>query len=440
MKKIINKLLALSLITTASLYATNGDNLIGLGAKSRAMGGTGVGVSHGAESALANGAMINTVEGTEITFGGFMFLPVMKSDLTLSGFVLGEGAQSAADFNGIPEVSIAHKLNDNWHIGIGMFGAAGMGVDYRDTESATGNLGMVTSLLLFKFAFPVAYTTGGLTLSVTPVIAWGVLDMNYAIPGLDNYASVGGGLSQTFGFELNTGMAYDFATLGFSGLKMGMIYHSSLEMEFSNVISHATAPFETFVGINPLGDILEQPAEYGIGFSYTVEEHTMAFDYRFVPWSTAAVYGTMGWNDANILALGYRYNTEEYILRFGFNYAKSVVQNDPKGKDDPKIAAFNMMNALGFPATGESHLTAGGTYIINEHFSIDVGLVYMPETTFNANIGGLAKAPLLKEYTAGIETLASAVDFLTGSDSIREATIKTTHQETSASFQLVFNF
>jgi len=64
------KLVTLSLIAATTLHATNGDNLIGIGAKSRGMGGTGIAVSHGAESALANPALITSVEGTEISFGG----------------------------------------------------------------------------------------------------------------------------------------------------------------------------------------------------------------------------------------------------------------------------------------------------------------------------------------------------------------------------------
>ena len=437
MKKTITKVVALSLIASASLYATNGDHLIALGAKARAMGGTGIAVSHGAETILSNGSMINTVEGTEITFGGFGFLPVMSSDLTLTNLIFQTASESAAKFNGIPEVSIAHKVNDNLHIGVGMFGAAGMGVDYRDTDGQLGNLGMVTSLLIFKFAFPVAYTTGGLTVSMTPVVAWGVLDMNYAIPGTGNFGSVGSGLSQTFGFAGNVGMSYDFASMGMRGLKVGAIYHSSLAMEYADNIEHATIPFgPSGAGIDgfPLGRTLEQPAEMGAGFSYTSGEHTLAFDYKFVPWSSTEGYGDFLWEDGNVFAMGYRYETDEYALRFGFNYGKSVVQNVEGGKDNAKLAAINLMNALGFPATGETHMTAGGTYVINEHFSIDLGLVYMLEKSITFDIGGLVKAPLIDDLG-----LVGPVLSTLNLDS-KGARVTTSHQETSASGQLVFKF
>ena len=67
--------IALSLLTSTLLHATNGDHLISVGAKARGMGGTGIALSHGAESSLSNPALITSVEGTEISFGGTLFMP-----------------------------------------------------------------------------------------------------------------------------------------------------------------------------------------------------------------------------------------------------------------------------------------------------------------------------------------------------------------------------
>ena len=442
MKKSLTKLVALSLITSASLYATNGDNLIGLGAKSRSMGGTDIAVSHGAESILSNGAMITSVEKTEITFGGFMFLPTMKTDLTATGILTGEGSQSAADFNGIPEVSIVRKMNDNLWVGIGMFGAAGMGVDYRDTQGGTGNLGMVTSLLLFKFAMPVAYKKSGFTASVVPVIGWSLLDINYAAPFTANFGAVGGGLAQTFSISGNLGISYDFGEVGIDGLTFGAIFNGPLKMSFSDVISHATEPFAV-AGVfdKAFGDDLEQPAEYGVGFSYTKGPHTVGFDYKFVNWADAAGYGDFGWENGNVFAAGYRYETDKYAVRMGYNYGKSVVQNDPAGKTDKTAAGLNLLNVLGFPGTAEHHLTMGGTYKFTEMFSIDVGLVYQVESELEVDVGGLADvlaADALKDFVG--KTIAD-----TGASLARDAikkglTVTNTHQETSLSFQLVFDF
>ena len=118
----LTKIIALSLITATAIHATNGDNLIGIGAKSRGMGGAGIGVSHGAESALTNPALITSVNRTEISFGGTLFSPTITT--TLNGApgapVPPQSAyESDADLNMIPEVSIATKVDDNFYIGVG---------------------------------------------------------------------------------------------------------------------------------------------------------------------------------------------------------------------------------------------------------------------------------------------------------------------------------
>jgi len=122
---------ALALGTT-SVYATNGSNLIATGAKARAMGGTGIGVAHGAESALANVSLITDIEKTEVSFGGMFFMPDVSNKDSINLGQLGDEsgtATSAADLNVIPEVSIATKINDNFYMGIGIWGTAGMGGD-----------------------------------------------------------------------------------------------------------------------------------------------------------------------------------------------------------------------------------------------------------------------------------------------------------------------
>ena len=116
----MRKTIKLALITamalgTTSVYATNGSALIGMGAKARGMGGVGISMSHGAESALSNPALITDVQDTEISFGGTIFMPNVTYD---NG--MGAGAKdSDADMNVIPEVAVASKIGDNIYLGVG---------------------------------------------------------------------------------------------------------------------------------------------------------------------------------------------------------------------------------------------------------------------------------------------------------------------------------
>jgi long-chain fatty acid transport protein len=394
----LGKLIALSLIASATLHATNGDNLIAVGAKARGMGGTGIAVSHGAESSLGNGAMITSVEGTEIDFGGTIFLPDIET--TITGFNPGFGVNftdpsftSDADTNMIPEVSIVHKINENWYIGVGMWGTAGLGVDYSNaTGGAFNNFNMVTNLQLLQFGVPIAYKTEGLSLAVTPVMQYGNLDINYDSTALGG-SSVGAGLAQDFGFGYNLGLAYDFAAQGMAGLTFGATYKSSIEMEYKHQLTTAVGPFTMGQPLTllPNGDKLEQPSEYGLGLAYVMGQHTFAFDYKNIQWSDAKGYQDFGWEDQDVYAFGYQYTQDNWALRAGYNYADSAVVEGM----DPRLNFFNL---LGFPATAQSHYTLGGSYGITEAFSVDLAYVYAPTTTETYDISALFSLSIQLAY------------------------------------------
>ena len=413
--KTLGKLIALSLIASATLHATNGDNLIAVGAKARGMGGTGIAVSHGAESSLNNAAMITSVEGTEINFGGTIFLPDIETaiNIPMAG-QMGESFTSDADTNMIPEVSIAHKINENWYIGVGMWGTAGLGVDYSNAKSlspsSANNFNMVTNLQLLQFGVPIAYKTEGLSLAVTPVMQYGNLDINYNLAAFGG-DSIGAGLAQDFGFGYNLGVAYDFAAQGMAGLTLGATYKSSIEMDYKHQLTNATDPFVD-MGAIPAGaitDTLEQPSEYGIGLAYVTGQHTFAFDYKNIQWSDSKGYGDFGWEDQDVYAFGYQYTQDNWAVRAGYNYADSAVV-------EGMSPAINFFNLLGFPATAESHYTLGGSYAMTEAFSVDLAYVYAPTTT--------------ETFSTGFMTPGG---FAPG-------TITTDHREDSLSIQLAYKF
>ena len=368
----------MSLLTSTLLHATNGDNLISVGAKARGMGGTGIAISHGAESALTNPAMITTIEGTEISFGGSLFMPDIHTSFAGNSQFgnPGDGAggpgtnpmnpgaaffdqdnyRSEATRNVIPSVSIAHKINENWYVGIGMFGTAGMGTDYRNAgtpatitpPTGTGsqpagsvnyaNFNMVTNLQLMQFAVPIAYKNSGFSIALTPILQYGNLDMNFKLPtpgGVENVGN-GNGLAQDFGFGWSIGAAYDASSAGVDGLTIGAVYKSSIEMTYDGQIAHAAGYF----GLGEMGDTLEQPAEFGVGISYVMGQHTFAFDYKNVQWSDTLGYGYVEWEDQDVYAFGYQFTQDNWALRAGYNYGSSpVTEQDASFNGMPTQAA-----------------------------------------------------------------------------------------------------
>ena len=408
--KSLTKIITLSLVVATTIHATNGDHLISVGVKARGMGGAGIALSHGAESALSNPALITKVQNTEISFGGTVFMPDITTKLNANSMALPEQKtlSSSADLNIIPEVSLATKINDNFYVGVGMWGTGGMGTNYSQNTSISNtlsqgqfnNFDMVTNLQMMQFAVPLAYKTNAFSVAIAPILMYGNLDMNFKLPSKTapgEVNNIGSGIAQDFAFGYNIGATYNFS----NGLTLGAVYKSSIEMTYDGAIASAARNF----GLN-MSDTLEQPAEIGLGLSYVTSQHTFAFDYKKIKWSDAEGYSNVAWEDQNVYAFGYQYAENNWALRVGYNQADNTVVETM----NPSI---NMFNLLGFPATAEKHYTLGGTYTFSEQFSIDLAYVYSPESS----------------KTYDISRLQMGLD-----------SISTDHTENSMSFQLTYKF
>ena len=289
------------------------------------------------------------------------------------------------------------------------------------TPMDSGNMHMVTNLQLMQFAIPLAYKMDGFSIAAAPIIQYGSLDINYNdFQGNSN----GSGVSQDFGFGVSLGATYDFS----NGLVLGAVYKSKIDMDYSNQLSVATQPFVD-AGIFPaaMGNNLEQPAEIGVGISYTMDQHTFAVDYKQIQWSKAKGYKDFGWEDQDVIAVGYQYAQDNWALRLGYNHAANPIaeaQSGPQMITPGNYAmaggnALNLFNLLGFPATAEDHYTIGGTYEFNEAFSVDLAYVYAPETTTTMNT------------IVGLDPVSGTL--FTGPSTVY-------HTENSLSFQLTYKF
>jgi len=410
----------LSLMTSSFLYATNGDNLIGVGTKSRGMGGAGIAVSHCAESTLQNPALITCTKGTSISLGGILFQPDISAKM---GMAAEHDSDIGASF--IPGIAISHKLNNNWYLGIGAWGTAGMGTDYSHITQIpnrdSGNMHMKTSLQLMQFATSLAYRENNFGLAVTFIEQYGKLEINYQ--SFDGNM-VGDDSSPYLAFGLNLGTYYDFK----NGFTLGGVYKSKIDMNYGNQLSTATQPFVNF-GIFPqaMQEHLEQPSEFGIGVGYKFGYHTLALDYKKVQWSDAKGYKEFNWDDQDVYAIGYQLKGKQWRFRLGYNHATNPIKEAQSG---PAVIApgnyaqaggnaLNLFNLLGFPATAEDHYAIGAGYEFTDHFYVDLSYVYAPKTsTKMRTITGL------NPQTGDLYTGESTVN----------------HTESSLSFQLSYRF
>jgi len=379
----MKRIITLSLFATSMLLATNGDNMIGIGAESRAMGGTGIGMGMGTDSVLTNPAWVVDQKGFNVSFGATAFMPNVTANIggpnyntadTTDAIGSGVSIESDADFSIIPTVGLTDHINENLSYGVGMFGVSGMGVDYRNEATNPGLGNMRTSLQYMRFVPSLSYKIEDLRLGAGLTVAYGALNMA-AVTQSPTDGSIGqrsGGLSEDIGFGAQVGLGYHVMP----GMTVGAYYQSQVNTEYENVFD--------FNGDGTYNNLkLSQPAEAGVGFGYTsgCKCYSLTFDYHRIMWSDADGYDTFEWDDQDVFALGGSYQaTDSLVLRLGYNYAKSPL-HDKTFVGSPAFSApmLAYFNTLGFPAYTESHFTGGLSYQITKTTGLDIAYVYAPE-------------------------------------------------------------
>ena len=368
------KLAATLLVMAGTAGATNGDDLIGVGAVSRSMGGTGVAAPQDAIGGMFNNpATMNFLPSgtkTEASFGGTLFDPTVKAKLNTPGGQL-EGTSQHQPFV-IPAVGIATPINDRLMFGFAAYGVSGMGVDYRnqhwdlDGNPRNGYEGDLYS------AFETMKFSPMLSLKVTDEFSVGV-----ALQGNYNNLDLGEGSTHDYSFGAQVGLAYK---LGMA--QLGASYTTPQKSRFQRVYN-----FDAFMGDDNLDTLeLESPATYAVGLAVTPNKSFMIeADVKYLAWSQTAGYGDFDWQDQVVASIGAQLKpTDKLALRAGFNYGKNPVKEHDgwnpmgvttlQGKSVPTFG-YEMMRNVGFPAVVQTHVTCGVGYQVSK--AMTVNLEYM---------------------------------------------------------------
>ena len=409
----MKKILILSTLTAATLFATNGDNLIGLGVESRALGGTGIANFNGAENALSNPALLGkTKVKKEFSFGGTIFSATVKAKTTAgngtNGTTIpgtGTSRTSAQDKSMIPVVALLNRINENIVFGLGMYGTAGMGTDWRkkDTPHASfdqsgnqintpmniGLYNMRSALMLMQFAPSLAYNKDNFGIGFSAIMQYGQLSIDYDTRDATNRNGkkhIGNGPSQDYGYGYQIGGFYDIN----KNLTVAGVYKSTIDMTYKDQISQAAEAFgygTPGANFKAKTDHLEQPAEIGVGISYNMGHMTYTGDYKIIKWEDAKGYKDFGWENQNVLALGAKYTASQYWYGLGYNSANNPI---PDNKDSKKVTPFanntngdtmNLFNYAMFPATITKAYTFGAGYNLNKESSISFAYMLAPEVS-----------------------------------------------------------
>jgi len=362
-KKIVLSAIAASVMATSAM-ATNGATMLSYGTKDKAMGGTGIASANGAVSAIMNPAMIADAKeevSANVTY--------MMIDVTATR----DGAapkSSETDTSIVPTIAYVKPINKKLTVGLDIYGAAGMGVDYG-TESTIFK--MKSELAILKVTAPIAYKINDkLALGFTPVFASGSLAMSYfASAAFDKSAT-----DTAFSYEIGAGYK---AT---KELTVGLAYKAPISLTYDGVLNSTDGAAKQFF-VSNITDELEQPAEYGLGVTYTMGKSTINLDYKTIAWSSAAGYGDFKWDDQNIIGLGYEYNAGTWTARAGYSSTNTPLT-------DSTTNAIDALNAFGFPAVIKSHMTFGGSYDVSKKTTVEAAVVlasgedYTPESAIGA--------------------------------------------------------
>jgi len=421
--KFSNKLTLLSTLVVcmaipAVSNATNGYFLIGFGAKSRAMGGTGVANNTGGMAAAFNPAtMIDS--GTRFDIGAELFIPPRA--VTHQSGVLGfTDEQSNHDLFMVPSMGGTYQWNDKMALGFAFIGA-GLKTEYNQSVNSSScnrvNAGSVSGYT----ACPPTFYDPNLTNTPSPEAGVELIQMQF-VPSIaykvnknhtfgaslvlaaQYFRAEGLAAFEDLGFTSSSGnmtdMGWEHAfgggyRLGWLGtfmdekLKLGVNYSSRVWMD----------QFERYQNLFAERGDFDIPENYSVGIAYDfTPKWTVAFDVQRINYSSIrsvgnpgpaidqAITGNLfplcpgsdkttcllggadgfgfGWRDQTIYKIGVDWSiNEKWNARAGWNYGESPIQEDQ--------VLFNMLA----PATPEHHLTFGGGYYFTEDVTLDANVM-----------------------------------------------------------------
>jgi long-chain fatty acid transport protein len=335
---------ALLVAVSASSYATDGINLIGIGPVQQGSAGAGVASAKDSTWLLLNPAGLTDL-GSRADASFQVFAPNRSLSSNLSG---GAGKQTDDSIFFIPEISASFDAGDGSHWGIGLYGTSGMGVDYD-----FGRIGADTN----NDQFP---DTPQNQFDQMTQLSVAKLTLTYARE-LDNGWSVGGGPVFVLSF-LRTDMlnpqfipqSGEWDTAVGAGFIFGVNkkVNDKLSLGASYLSEQFMTEFGEYDGL--LDGSLNLPQQLTVGFAYNVLTNVeVAVDYKWIGWGQLDTLGDQfGWEDQNIVKAGVSWDVNERLtLRSGISHG-----NSPIGDGYTAFA-----NAL-FPAIMETHLAGGFSY------------------------------------------------------------------------------
>ena len=396
---------ALVLAVAASLslpgiaMATNGYFGHGYGVKSKGMAGAGVAMPLDSMDATINPAnMVNV--GSRIDAGLTWFSPRRSYTVDQVGPFLGPETGAFSLIPGtfdsdnenflIPNFGWNHMIDDVSSIGITLAGNGGMNTEYPNVTAPGAPAGTyyagTAGIDLMQLATMVTYArqvTDQVSLGITGIYALA----RFKAQGLGSFAAFSADPANVSdnGYEISGGFG---AKIGITGdineaFSLGASYQSKISM----------SDLDDYAGLFAEGGSFDIPSTWSIGAKFRpAKEHSILLDYQRIDYTgvdaisnpmlpnlfqcfggdpTSCMGGSngpgFGWEDVDIIKLGYQYDAGNWQARAGFSTT-----------DQPIPDSEVLFNILA-PGVVEDHWTVGFTTNIGQSSSLDFSFMYAPE-------------------------------------------------------------
>lgn len=415
-----------SALVCNTAFATDVFILEGRGAKSRAMGGTGVAFDVGPAGLMLNPATMSLGARGSLFSGG---LDIITADIAADGRASNEyieskdgGANNGPYF--IPEVGYVWR-GERWSFGIGAFGQGGLGVNYGSdsflSDGASGTpTGLENSARLLVLDIPISASfdvTDKLSIGASLDPVWAALNLNLLLGANQVGALIGQNRVQgTLLPVLGTLPALDAVHIGAVadgpvsggidawglGGRVGLVYRATPATTLGASYTFKTAlddlsgsatvtAVDLLAGQVPLqGELLlrdfQMPATATIGVAHRINDRlTVSADLSRVFWSDAMKDLNVGfttaagadlsvalpqtYDDQTILGVGVEYVSGPWSLRAGGRVANQALQDEQLFAVVPAIPTRHASFGVGYAIDGRSSLDLSYTHAFEETMS-----------------------------------------------------------------------
>ena len=356
------------------LFATEGDNLIGAGVKSRAVAGNAVAQNFGVESIFINPSMLTTNKSDEVAFGITLFNPEVSAKNR-------SRHSSDFDFAAIPYFGYIHKLDESQIVGVGLFSVGGMGVDYTDAPPTSGLAGMQSDLAYAKLALVYAKSFGEVNMGIGIDAAYGRLKLETATP--PNHE----GFRHDMGVGAHIGIHYRIN----DHINVAATYTTPVAMRYKNLYD--------FDGDGKADTLkLTQPQESAIGIGIQKDSWRVCVQYKKIWWAEADGYKDFGWSNQESFGVGIVHTDRSLTYLAGVTYSTAAIKASRL-----RSVSQAFFNIVGFPAITRMHYGCGLSWRASQNLRLNLSIVYAPKAT-------LRYAPL--EATNRQRSLAFGIDYI----------------------------